>query len=379
MDAAQLRPLGVGEIVDAAIRVYRQKFATMVKAVAIVVVPVQVFNVLIRLSLPSSSSTTTTDSTGTVHISGTALSTTLAATVLLLVVGVVSSTLAQAACFKIVGDTYLGTPSDWKGSLRFGFSRFWRLLGLILLHGFLLLIGFALCIVPGIYFYAAWSVAIPVLLIEGTGGFRALSRSSDLVKGRWWPVAGTLLVANLLASFVAGVFSVVLVPLALNRGNENVIAVVGGITGAIGSVLTTPFVAAVVTVLYFDLRVRKEGFDLQLMAWRMGIPSPEGGFRPTPMPWSPQSGWQWGPPPGQWGQQPQWGPPPAQGGQPQWGQKQWGQQPGPPGRPMPMPPPWNPPPPPGWTPPAPPPAPPPPASPPVGPERDEGPARPDDE
>src|SRR5689334_13896660 len=136
MDAAQLRPLGVGEIVDAAIRVYRQKFATMVKAVAIVVVPVQVFNVLIRLSLPSSS--TTTDSTGTVHISGTALSTTLAATVLLLVVGVVSSTLAQAACFKVVGDTYLGTPSDWKGSLRFGFSRFWRLLGLILLHGFLL-------------------------------------------------------------------------------------------------------------------------------------------------------------------------------------------------------------------------------------------------
>ena len=48
--ARRLRRLGVGEIVDAAIRVYRQKFTTMVKAVALVVVPVQVLNVLVRLS-----------------------------------------------------------------------------------------------------------------------------------------------------------------------------------------------------------------------------------------------------------------------------------------------------------------------------------------
>ena len=36
------------------------------------------------------------------------------------------------------------------------------------------------------------------------------------------------------------------------------------------SLFTTPFIAAVTTLVYFDLRVRKEGFDLALLAERMG-------------------------------------------------------------------------------------------------------------
>jgi hypothetical protein len=341
MDAAQLRPLRVGEILDVAIRVYRQKFSTMVKAVALVVLPVQILNVLIRLSLPSS--TTTTDSaTGTVRFDGSAFATTMAGVLVLVVASIVSSTLAQAACFKTVGDTYLGTQSDWRSSLRFGFSKFWRLLGLILLHGLLLLIAFAACVAPGVWLYAAWSVAVPVLLIEGTGGFKALTRSYDLVKGRWWPVAGTLLVTNLLAMFVSGIFSFVLVPLRIAGGNQTAVALLTGITGAVGSLITTPFIAAVVTVLYFDLRVRKEGFDLQLMAWRMGVPEPQGGFVST-MPWNAQPGW--GSTAQPWAQPAPWG---QQGGQ-------WGGQPasppspaGAPRTPRSVTPPWNPPPPPGW-------------------------------
>jgi hypothetical protein len=357
MDAAQLRPLRVGEILDVAIRVYRQKFSTMVKAVALVVLPVQVLNVLIRLSLPSS--TTTTDSTtGAVRFNGSAFATTMAGLLVLFVASIVSSTLAQAACFKTVGDTYLGTPSDWRSSLRFGFSKFWRLLGLIVLHFVLLIVATAACIAPGIWLYAAWSVAVPVLLIEGTGGFKALTRSYDLVKGRWWPVAGTLLVANLLAMFVSTIFGFVLVPLAIAGGNKTMVALLTGITGAVGSLITTPLIAAVVTVLYFDLRVRKEGFDLQLMAWRMGVPEPQGGFAST-TPWTAQPGWgstaqpwaqpaPWGQQGAQWGGQPAPPPPPH----------------GPPQAPRPVPPPWNPPPPPGWergassAPPAPPPPPP---------------------
>lgn len=332
MDAAALRPLGVGEVLDAAIRVYREKFLTMVKAVAIVVVPVQVLNVLVRLSLPTGTTTTTSSSFNgatTTQVNRGDAATFVAGMLVLVVVGVVSSTLAQAACFKTVGDTYLGTESDWRGSLRFGFSRFWSLLWLIVLHGVLLLIAFLACIAPGVWLYAAWSVAIPVLLIEHTGGFRALTRSHDLVKGRWGPTAASLLLANILAAFVSSIFAFVAVPALLAGGGTGAVAVLTGITTAIGSILTTPFVAAVVTVIYFDLRVRKEGFDLQLMAWRMGTAPPAAGVVPTGMPWSPQTGWQgWGQG-GSWGGPP--GPVPMPGG------------PGPTG--------WNPPPPPGWRPP----------------------------
>src|SRR5690242_21247717 len=107
MDPGALRPLGVGEVLDAAIRVYRQKFLTMVKAVAIVVVPVQVLNVLVRLSLPTGTTTTAANWSGnqstTVQVNGGDVATFVAGMLVLLVVGVVSSTLAQAACFKTVG------------------------------------------------------------------------------------------------------------------------------------------------------------------------------------------------------------------------------------------------------------------------------------
>jgi hypothetical protein len=322
-NAAQLRPLGLGEILDAGIKVYRNKFGTMLKAVAVVIVPVQVLNVLIQLSLPGSGTTTTgTGSTATSDGSGWAG---IAALLLIFVITVVSSTLAEAACLKAVSDTYLGTDTDWRGSLRFGFQRLGSLLWLTLIHGVLLLLAFAACIVPGIWLYAAWSVAVPALLIEDERGFRALSRSFNLVRGRWWPTAGTLLLANLLATAVAFGFGILALPLVFaGDGNDFVVNLANGILGAVASVLTIPFVAAVIAVIYFDLRVRKEGFDLQLMARRIGAPT--GTVTPAPMPWTtpaPGAGGGWAPPP-----PPGWSPPPrpAMGPPP-------GPPPGPPGAP----------------------------------------------
>ncbi|HYU39847.1 MAG TPA: hypothetical protein VEM59_08425 [Acidimicrobiia bacterium] len=300
---AQLRPLGLGEVLDAGIKIYRNKFATMLKAVAVVIIPVQVLNILVALSLPDTRTTTggTTTSSG----SGWAG---VAALLLILVVSIVSSTLAEAACLKAVSDTYLGTDTDWRGSLRFGFERLGSLLWLTLIHGVLLLLAFAACIVPGVWLYAAWSVAVPALLLEGTRGFKALGRSFNLVRGRWWPTAGTLLLANLLAAAVAFGFGVLALPLVFaGGGNEFVVDLANGIFGAAASVLTIPFVAAVVAVIYFDLRVRKEGFDLQLMAQRIGAPA--GAVTPAPMPWTaqpaPGAGGGWAPPP-----PPGWSPPP---------------------------------------------------------------------
>ena len=54
--------------------------------------------------------------------------------------------------------------------------------------------------------------------------------------------------------------------------------VVSIVAGTLSSLVTTPFVAAFVTVLYFDLRVRKEAFDLQLLAQRIGVDPPAGAL-----------------------------------------------------------------------------------------------------
>jgi len=87
-----------------------------------------------------------------------------------------------------------------------------------------------------------------------------------------------------------------------------------------------PLLAAVTLVLYVDLRVRKEGFDLQLLAERMGLPPdsdlPPEALAPAPPPTTPGGG-HWPPVPARPpGQEPAYWPPP-----PTWWQEQQGLQP----------------------------------------------------
>ncbi len=65
------------------------------------------------------------------------------------------------------------------------------------------------------------------------------------------------------------------------------------------SVITTPFMAAVLVLIYFDLRVRKEGFDLELLSQGVGVP----GAPPAGGPWTAPGGYPgggWAPPGGGW-------------------------------------------------------------------------------
>src|SRR6266508_1422653 len=269
----------------------------MLAAVAIVVVPVQVVSILITLSLPNSTTArtgTTTTTTGDGWPG-------FAAFLLLLVISVISAALAEAACLKAVSDAYLGTETDWRGSLRFGYRRLGPLVWLTVIHAVLLLLA-----------YAAWALAIPALLLEDVRGLKALGRSFSLVRGRWWPTAGILLLANLLASAVALGLGLLALPLLLTGdGNDVVVELANAVFTAAANVLTIPFISALVTVIYFDLRVRKEGFDLQLMAQRIGAPAAD--VRPAPMPWTavlePGAGGGWAPPPPGWEQSPPSAPP----------------------------------------------------------------------
>ena len=310
VDVGQLRPLGVGEILDASIRIYRSRFLTLLKAVAVVVAPVQVLNLVILLSLPSSTTTTRSFSGGTyTTTTGPNPGAAFAAVALIAIVGLVSAALAQAVSLKVITDAYLGTETGWRESLRFGLRKLASVLWVSIMHTLGLVVAFLACIVPGIWLYAAWSVAIPALLVEQTKGRRALGRSFNLVSGRWWPTAGVLILAFLLTSIVTFAFSILLIPLLMTGASATTTQTANAIASGIASVLTTPFAAAVAAVLYFDLRVRKEGFDLALLAQRIGVEAPPGGFRPAAMPWSPATPG-WSPPP------PGWAPPPPPGSSP---------------------------------------------------------------
>ncbi len=164
----------------------------------------------------------------------------------------------------------------------------------------LVALGFLACIIPGVYLSVAWVAAVPALLLEDLRGRGALKRSRELVSDRWWPTAAALLVATILAAIVQSVISGLLLAMVFSGASDLVGALAQAVANTAASVLTTPFTAAVVTVIYFDLRVRKEGFDLELLARQVGVEAPPAA-RTNLLPPSAE------PPPGQ----PPWPPPPG--------------------------------------------------------------------
>jgi Membrane domain of glycerophosphoryl diester phosphodiesterase len=121
-----------------------------------------------------------------------------------------------------------------------------------------------LLIVPAIIVFIRFVFGSTVLVVEGLKGSKALGRSWRLAKGSFWKILGTTLLAALLSSVVEGILSI---PGAVAFG---VIGPAGWPFYAIGlslaAIITTPFTTLITVLLYFDLRIRKEAFDLEVMA-----------------------------------------------------------------------------------------------------------------
>jgi hypothetical protein len=313
----QLRPLGIGEILDVGIKIYSRHWLTLFKIVVFVVLPAQILVNLIEVSaLPRGLAVSgggpfqplaAPEPTITHH----ELVTVLVGFSAALLISFLAGRLAQAGCFRAIADAYLGEEVGWRSSLRFALRRLPAVVLLTILSGFMVGLGSILCVVPGIYLYVAFSVAVPVLLVEGAGPSRALGRSRELVRGRWWGACGVAVVGYILVSIVSLALTGLVVGVAFANPARNTVTgfILNTLAATVGSMITTPAAAAFVTVLYIDLRVRKEGFDLLLLARRLGVERAPGqeppSFIPEPAPatggpppfWPPPPGWEPGPNP----------------------------------------------------------------------------------
>lgn len=132
--------------------------------------------------------------------------------------------------------------------------------GLIALGGFLIFGG----ILAVIYVGNRLALVYPVVLVERVGPVDAVRRSYRLVKGRWWRVFGTILLAGVVTFIVSIVAAA---PFSLPGGFLGSVA--GVIFTTIGSIVsalvTTPLTANAQTLLYYDGRIRSEGYDLEVM------------------------------------------------------------------------------------------------------------------
>jgi hypothetical protein len=114
-----------------------------------------------------------------------------------------------------------------------------------ILAGIAIVIGLILVIVPGLYLITIWAVIVPVIVIEGVGALDSFGRSHQLVRGRGWHVFGTLVVVYVILLVVNLVLGLIFTALPHVLGT--------GLSSIISGTLIAPFLALVVTLVYYRL------------------------------------------------------------------------------------------------------------------------------
>jgi hypothetical protein len=269
----ELRPRSVGEVLDAAVRVYRARFGMLMRVALLVIVPVSALSMLVLLSaLPDDFTVGIGGDLTPVYGDDTDAAVQIAAVVVTTLLSALATAFVTAATTRIVAEAYVGHPSSAGDATRETGRRLLPIVGVTLLVTAGTAAGYLLCVVPGVLLAAAWSIAVPVLLLEGTGVFRALGRSVELTKVRFWLSFGVFwLTQVLVVALSAGLAAALGLAIRANDSpSADVIA--QSVANAVASVITVPFAAAAVVALYFDLRIRAEAFDVQMMLLRLDEP-----------------------------------------------------------------------------------------------------------
>ena len=107
-------------------------------------------------------------------------------------------------------------------------------------------VGLVLLIVPGLFLMTIWAVIIPVIVLENTSAGESFSRSRELVRGNGWGVFGVIVLVILLLIGFEILLGLALTPL--------VDWLQGFLANIVSGTLTAPFIAVVLTLLYFRLR-----------------------------------------------------------------------------------------------------------------------------
>ncbi len=278
MNNLDLRPLSVGEILDRTFTLYRNYFVLFIGISAIPQLLVLALNlaqvaVLTPAGFPTS---------GTRGVTAPPLSSVSAAAsygvlaFLALIVTLIALMLSQGATVTAVSELYLGRTITIGESFRRVRGELGTIFGVMMLNGLATFVGLLFLIVPGVYVMSRLIVGIPAALLENLGARAALERSWQLTRDS----AGRAFLVFLLYFSLSMAASMLLafpfqMGIILVKDNPSMILVFMGLTqvGAfVANVLVVPIITIASSILYYDLRVRKEAFDLQMMMAPLGGP-----------------------------------------------------------------------------------------------------------
>ena len=298
-----LRPLSLGDIYDAAFKIIRFNAAATVGSAVLVTAAAMAIPILVTATLVATHDfSTALDSNGDISSSDLAglftaygsmfLGGILQALGLIFVTGMVVHVTAAAAAGR-----RLSLAAAWAATR----GKRWRLVGLsfalslgvglaaavtvgaIFLAGFALDTAAAVLVIAGLvvttivllvfFWVRVYYLAVPPLMLEPVGVFAAMGRSFALTRGQFWRTFGiallTVLITQIAASVLGIPFSLVgaFASVAAGTGGTSlmIIVVANSLSTVVSSAFVTPFLSAVTSLQYLDQRIRKEGYDVELM------------------------------------------------------------------------------------------------------------------
>ena len=297
----QVQPMGIGELLDRSFRFLRQYFWLLFVIIFIPQASFFVVNFVLQFLISGDMTQDFSLSMG----AGFGISAFLAVIIFL-----VLQFWAQGALIHAVSETYLGHSTSIKacyGAMR---SRLGRLIGTLILWSIIVfgipaLFGMVaavalpslammglggitagiiavVVVILAIWIFATlflnWLLVDKVVVLEEIGWMKALRRSKELMKGRtepgFWKSIKTKASLIILVGFLIGIgihllFQLPGVLLGILFPGGIVITTVQGVLNMVAVSLATAYTAIAMILFYYDIRVRREGFDLKMMAEKL--------------------------------------------------------------------------------------------------------------
>jgi hypothetical protein len=274
----ELRPLSPGEILDRTFSLYRQNFVLFVGIMAIPHVLTLGINLAQALLIkPAAVAHAAIPQTPTMN--GGILGLGIFAGLITLVVTVVAYLFSQGATIYAVSDIYLGRTTTIGASLGRMWGQLLNLFGVSILNGLAVIVAMIFLIIPGIYVACRLIICVPAALLEDLGARESLERSFALTKGYAGRAFGiyaiyfTILYAIVLLFSLPSIY--LLATSMKDPGMLRTMMLLQQVGAFVAQTVVGPFILIATSVFYFDLRVRKEAFDLQMMMNPLG-PVPAG-------------------------------------------------------------------------------------------------------
>jgi hypothetical protein len=278
----RLRPLEIGDVLDGTFQIYKRQFVTFITVMGLVIVPTSVLSVIAGIAAGVGGSMAEELSSGLAAGLGI---TAVALIIVLAIVASLAQVVAGGAATLIASSAILGQPITIGDAYRQSFSKLGSLLlaSLVVSIPLMLLVVTCIGIPVAVYIGLGWALLFPVIILERQGAIDGLRRSWHLVSGhRWRLLACSLLIGLLtaiLVSIPSGLFAMVAgIVVALSGGGlaATIAMQIGNaFFQALGQTLFGAITYILMTLLYYDLRVRKEAFDLEQRAYQAEPGAPQ--------------------------------------------------------------------------------------------------------